>query len=160
MRLFSTPYRLYRLLAFAEWVTWTLLLAGMFVKYVLQAGDWLVSIGGGLHGFTFLAYVVVTVLVAVDQRWSLRDLALGIGSALIPYLTVPFERWAERRELLGSTWRLREEADATRPAASLPEKVVAFALRRPIPAGLVTLVAVAIVFSVLLSLGPPTEWFA
>ena len=155
MRLFSTPYRLYRLLAFAEMVTWTLLLAGMFVKYVLQAGEWLVRIGGGLHGFTFLAYVVVTVLVAVDQKWSLRDLALGIGSALIPYLTVPFERWAERRGLLGATWRLRTE-----PGTSLPQKVVALALRRPIPAAVVALVVVAVVFSVLLSLGPPTEWFS
>src|SRR5690625_7003196 len=56
MRLISTPSRLYRALALAEWVTWTLLLAGMFVKYVLEAGEWLVRIGGGLHGFTFLSY--------------------------------------------------------------------------------------------------------
>ena len=51
-------------------------------------------IGGGLHGFTFIAYIAVTVLVAVDQQWKLKDLLLGIGSAVIPYLTVPFERSA------------------------------------------------------------------
>src|SRR5699024_9445982 len=142
MRLISTPSRLYRALALAEWVTWTLLLAGMFVKYVLEAGEWLVRIGGGLHGFTFLSYAVVTELVAVrgavDQRWSLRDLRLGLGSAIIPYLTVPFERSALRRGLLGASWRLREEAGRT-----APERIVGLALRRPLLAGVITLIAVA-----------------
>lgn len=155
MPLISTPSRLYRALALAEMVTWTLLLAGMFVKYVLQAGEVLVRIGGGLHGFTFLAYVVVTVLVAVDQRWSPVQLLLGLGSAIIPYLTVPFERWALRRGLLGHQWRLRTESGST-----VPQKVVAAALRRPLPAAVLALVVVAVVFSVLLSLGPPTQWFS
>lgn len=155
MRFFSTPTRLYRVLALAEMVTWTLLLAGMFVKYVLDAGELLVRTGGSLHGFTFLSYVVVTVLVAVDQRWKLRDLALGLGSAIIPYLTVPFERSALRRGLLGTSWRLRGDEGRT-----APERIVAAALRKPLLAGLIAVVVVAIVFSVLLSLGPPTEWFA
>src|SRR5699024_4744271 len=155
MRLLSTPSRLYRVLALAEVVTWTLLLGGMFVKYVLSSTELLVRIGGGLHGFKFLCYVVVTVLVAVDHRWKLTDLLLGIASAIIPYLTVPFERSAERRGLLGESWRLREEQGRT-----VSEKVVGLALRRPFPAALITIVAVAVVFSILLSLGPPTEWFA
>jgi integral membrane protein len=155
MRLFSTPSRLYRVLAFAEMVTWTLLLAGMFLKYVVQATEVLVRIGGGLHGFTFLAYAVVTVLVAVDQKWRPKDLLLGLGSAIIPYLTVPFERSAMRRGLLSDTWRLREEQGRT-----APQRVVSLALRHPLPAVVIAVVGVAIVFSVLLSLGPPTEWFA
>lgn len=155
MRLFSTPSRLYRVLAFAEMVTWTLLLLGMLLKYGLQSTEVMVRIGGSLHGFVFLSYVVVTVLVAVDQRWGAARLALGLGSALIPYLTVPFERWAHRTGLLGNSWRLR----ADEPAGA-PERVVALALRRPVLAALVAVVVVAVVFSVLLSLGPPTEWFA
>ena len=109
MRLLSTPSRLYRVLAFAEMVTWTLLIVGMLLKYVLDVTDVLVRIGGGLHGFTFLCYLVVTVLVAIDQRWRLRDVVLGIGSAVIPFMTVPFERSAMRRGLLGDSWRLRAE---------------------------------------------------
>ena len=155
MRLFSTPSRLYRVLAFAEMITWTLLLAGMFVKYVLESTELLVRIGGGLHGFTFLSYGVVTVLVAIDQKWRLKDLLLGIGSAIVPYLTVPFERSAMRRGLLSDAWRLREERGRT-----APERLVSLALRHPVPAVLIAVVGVAIVFSVLLSLGPPTEWFA
>src|SRR5699024_1890214 len=67
MRLIRTPSRLYRLLALAEMVTWTLLLLGMLLKYALQVTEVGVRIGGSLHGFVFLSYVVVTVLVAVDQ---------------------------------------------------------------------------------------------
>jgi integral membrane protein len=155
MPLLRTPSRLYRLLALAEMVTWTLLLLGMLLKYVLQVTELGVRIGGGLHGFVFLSYVVVTVLVAVDQRWSVGRLAMGVGSALIPYLTVPFEQWAHRRGLLGDSWRLREDAPR-----SLPERVAALALRRPVLAAVIAVVVVAVVFSVLLSLGPPTEWFA
>ncbi|MDN5599899.1 MAG: DUF3817 domain-containing protein [Brachybacterium sp.] len=155
MHLISTPSRLYRVLALAEVVTWTLLLGGMFVKYVLDSTELLVRIGGGLHGFTFISYVVVTVLVAVDQHWKIKDLLLGVGSAIIPYLTVPFERSAERRGLLGTTWRLREEKGRT-----APENLVSVALRHPLPAALIAILGVAVVFSILLSLGPPTEWFA
>lgn len=155
MSLFSTPNRLYRVLALAEVVTWTLLIAGMVLKYVLQATDALVRVGGGLHGFTFLSYCVTTVLVAVDQRWKLSQLAMGLGSAIVPYLTVPFERWALKKGLLGHEWRLRSEAPA-----GFFEKVAADALRHPIAAGLVAIVVVAVVFSVLLMLGPPTEWFS
>ena len=155
MPLLRTPSRLYRVLALAEMVTWTLLLLGMLLKYVLQVTELGVRIGGALHGFVFLSYVVVTVLVAVDQRWSIGRLALGVGSALIPYLTVPFEQWAHRRGLLGDSWRLREG-----PPHTLPERVAALALRRPVLAAVVAVVVVAVVFSVLLSLGPPTEWFS
>ncbi|OYN92386.1 DUF3817 domain-containing protein [Parenemella sanctibonifatiensis] len=155
MSLFSTPNRLYRVLALAEVVTWTLLMAGMVLKYVLQATDALVRIGGGLHGFTFLSYCVTTVLVAVDQRWKLSHLAMGLGSAIVPYLTVPFERWALKKGLLGHEWRLRSDEPA-----GFFERVAAYALRHPIAAGLVAIVVVAVVFSVLLMLGPPTEWFS
>src|SRR5699024_12409710 len=83
MRLLSTPSRLYRVLALAEVVTWPLLLGGMFVKYVLSSTVLLVRIGGGLHGFTMLCYVVVAVLGAGDGRWKLTDLVLGIAWASI-----------------------------------------------------------------------------
>ena len=150
----TRPARLYGALALAEMITWALLLGGMFVKYVLDGGDVLVRIGGGIHGFVFLSYVVVTVLVAVDQRWKLSSLALGLGSAIIPFLTLPFERAAVRRGMLGATWRLRSEKPAT-----AVERVAALALKHPVLAGIAAVVGVAVVFSVLLSLGPPTEWF-
>ncbi len=74
-----SPRQLFRALAVAEAVTWTLLLLGMVGKYVLGATDLGVRIGGGVHGFVFLAYCTTTVLVAVDARWTLRRLLAGLG---------------------------------------------------------------------------------
>ena len=152
----SRPRRLFRLLAAAEMVTWTLLLAGMVGKYLLEAGDLPVRVGGSLHGFVFLSYALVTVVVGVDQRWRGQDLVLGLASAVVPYATVPFERSAERRGLLGDRWRLRTAGSS--PDGPV-ERLVGAALRRPVAAVLLGVVAVAVIFSVLLALGPPTEWF-
>lgn len=152
--LLSHPARLYGVLALAEAVTWTLLLLGMLGKYVLDLGELGVRIGGGLHGFVFLAYCLVTLLVAVDQRWSPGLLVLGWVSAVVPYATIPFERYADRRGLLADRWRLRTDA----PAGPV-ERIAATALRHPLSAVLVGLVAVALVFTGLLAAGPPTQWF-
>lgn len=151
----SRPDRLFRALAMAEVVTWTLLLLGMLGKYVLGLGEWGVRIGGGVHGFVFLAYCLVTLLVATDRSWGLGKLVSGWVSAVVPYATIPFERYVERNGLLESTWRLRSEA----PSGGI-EKAVSWALRHPLPALLTGVVGVALVFSGLLALGPPTEWFA
>ena len=149
------PARLFTTLARAEMVTWTLLLLGMAAKYVAGLGELGVRVGGSLHGFVFLSYVLVTVLVAVDQRWRARDVAAGLGSAVIPYLTVPFERSALRCGLLGDSWRL-----ATHDGQGLAVRIVSLVVRRPVPAALVLVVVIALVFTGLLAVGPPTQWFA
>lgn len=151
----SRPDRLFRALALAEVITWTLLLLGMLGKYVLDLGEWGVRVGGGLHGFVFIAFCLVTLVVAVDRDWGAQRLLAGWASAVIPYATVPFERYAERHDLLAPTWRLRSES----PRGGL-EQVTAWLVRHPIPAVGGGVVAVAAVFSGLLALGPPTEWFA
>lgn len=148
-----SPRRLYALLALAETVTWTLLLVGMAAKYVTRTTDLGVTLAGPVHGFVFLAYCAATVVIAVDQRWSPGRLALGLLSAVPPYLTIPFERWADRQGLLGGTWRLRGAR-----AATLWERPVAVAVRAPARAAVAVLVLVSLVFAVLLGLGPPTQW--
>ena len=147
-----TPRAFYRTAAIAEAVTWTLLLIGMFLKYVTQTTDLLVSIGGGLHGLVFLFFCVATVLVAIDQRWSLSRTAFGLAAAIPPLATIPFEQWAIRKNLIGQRWRLRAESPAT-----IPERVVSFAVSRPALAAGVVAVGVTAVFSVLLALGPPVQ---
>lgn len=150
----SRPARLYEVLALAEMVTWTLLLLGMFGKYVLDLGELGVRIGGSVHGFVFLSYCLVTVLVAVDQRWRPGQALLGLASAIVPYATWPFERYARRRGLLGHSWRLRHDEPV-----SAHERVAGAAIRRPLPATLVALVGVCLVFATLLALGNPKDWF-
>ena len=65
-----TPRSLFRTLAVAEAITWTLLLIGMFLKYVTETTELGVRIFGMVHGVVFIAYCLVTVIVAIDQRWS------------------------------------------------------------------------------------------
>ena len=149
------PARLFRALALAEAVTWTLLLIGMFLKYVSETTEIGVRIGGGVHGFVFLSYCVATVLVGVDHRWSLGRVLAGLACAVVPFATVPFERAVLRDGRLEGPWRLLETAPT-----SWSERVVALALRRPISSGLLVAAALAAVFGGLLLLGPPTQWAA
>ena len=148
------PARLYGALALAEMVTWTLLLLGMAGKYLLGLGQMGVRVGGGIHGFVFLSYCLVTMLVAVDQRWRVSQLLTGLGSAVVPYATVPFERHALRSGLLDGHWRLRTDVPS-----GVAERVAATAVRRPVASAIVGVVAVAAVFALLLMAGPPTQWF-
>ncbi len=151
-----TPRILYLRLAFAEVITWTLLLLGMAGKYLLGL-EWATTVGGSIHGFVFLCYGAATVAVWIDKRWSAGTGLLGLASAVVPYCTVPFERSVARRGLLDGPWRLAPGGDAPR---TVPERLLAFALRSPVIALLVTLVLVAVVFTLLLQAGPPTEWFS
>ena len=107
-----SPVRLYRLVARAEAVTWALLLTGMFLKYVTETTELGVQVFGMVHGVVFIAYCLTTVLLWLDQKWSLGRLVLGLVAAVPPFATVPFERYAERSGLLGTDWRLRAEAPA------------------------------------------------
>ena len=73
-----TPQALFRRVAVAEAITWALLLVGMFLKYVTETTDVMVSIGGMVHGVVFIAFCVTTVVVAVDQRWTSGRTLLGL----------------------------------------------------------------------------------
>lgn len=145
------PGRLLRVLADAEAVTWALLLTGMVLKYVTDTTDLGVSIAGPIHGFVFLAYCVVTVVVGIDQKWGGRTVLLGLLSAIPPFVTIPFEKSVRRNDLAGRQWRLRSPEAAT----TAPERGLALVLRRPGASALVALVLVGAVFAGLLALGPP-----
>ena len=103
-----TPKRLYRLLAFAEVVTWTILITAMILKYAAGI-EWAVLVGGSIHGFVFLAYAFQSVLVGVNQRWNVGRIAFAVLTAIVPYATVPFDLWLVRKGHLEG-----EETPATR----------------------------------------------
>ena len=145
-----SPLRLLRRVATAEAITWALLLAGMFVKYVTQTTDLGVRVAGPIHGTVFVAYCVSAVVVAVDQRWSPGRLLLGLVSSIPPFMTVWFDRYAEARGALDTTWRLR----STDPAGPV-ERPVALLVRRPALGLLVGVAAVAALTALALVVGPP-----
>ncbi|MDO9457226.1 DUF3817 domain-containing protein [Nocardioides sp.] len=146
-----TPQALFRRVAVAEAVTWALLLAGMFLKYVTDTTELGVRVGGMVHGVVFVAYCVTTVVVAVDQRWTLRRTALGLLASIPPFFTVLFDLLAERSGAFGP-WRLT--VDAPTRAVDRP---VAWMLRNPVLGLVVGLAAVAVLTGLALLVGPPAS---
>ncbi|WP_244857777.1 DUF3817 domain-containing protein [Agromyces archimandritae] len=147
-----SPKRLFRSLAFAEAVTWTILIAAMILKY--GAGwDAAVLVGGSIHGLVFLAYAGISILVGVNQRWNVGAIAFAVLTAIVPYATVPFELWLIRRGRLDGDWRRGPgEAPGDRGWAN---RVMYWMLARPLVFGAVFVVAVVAIFAALLVIGPP-----
>ncbi|WP_121254575.1 DUF3817 domain-containing protein [Nocardioides ferulae] len=144
------PLHLFRRVAVAEAVTWALLLTGMVLKYGTETTELGVRVFGMVHGVVFIGYVLTTLLVALDQRWSVARTLLGLAAAVPPFATVLFDRYAERQGALGRSWRLRAEA----PSGAL-ERIAAWLVRHPLHGAAVGAVAVAALTGVALVAGPP-----
>ena len=132
-----SPRSLFRVTAAAEMVTWAGLLTAMALKYT-GVTDAVMPIAGGIHGFVFLCYFVVTVAVWIDGRWPAARGLLGLGSAVVPFMTVPFERAQLRRGEPAPHWRVLEGEPGERTGA---QRVLAAVLGRPLVSALVALIA-------------------
>jgi integral membrane protein len=149
---FRTPLALFRTLAIAEAISWTMLIAGLIVRAVADLPV-AVTIGGGVHGFVFLAYGATAVIVAKNQRWAPGISVLAIASAVIPYATIPTEIWLHRTERLAGAWRRRATAD---PRDALwHDRLLRMLLNHPWISGAAVLVVVVLAYVVLLLVGPP-----
>ena len=151
----ATPSRFYRIVSIAEAVTWTLLITGMILKYGFHL-DIAVLIAGSVHGLVFVTYGATAILVGVNQRWSVKLIVGAVFTAIVPYATIPFDRWLEKRELLEGDWRT-EATDDPRDHTWV-SRLLRWMLNRP--AVLITLLVVAVlaVVTILLILGPPGGW--
>lgn len=150
--MFRTPDRLYRVLAIAEAITWTLLI-GAIIARALGAPGIVVTIGGGIHGFVFLAYGATALLVAVNQRWHVGVAILAVASAVVPYATIPMEIWLHRIGRLAGVWRL-EATDDPRDRRWY-DRLMRWFLRRPVVLVLLLAVAIVALYVILLIAGPP-----
>ncbi|WP_209559489.1 DUF3817 domain-containing protein [Frigoribacterium sp. PvP032] len=148
-----SPRALFRSFAVAEVVTWALLIGGMLLKYVAKVGDWPVNVAGPIHGFVFLAYLVAGVVVAVNQRWSPGVTVLALASAVVPFASLPVERWIDRRGGLDGDWR-REATGDPRDRRPL-DRLLRWVLGHLALAVVLLLAAVVVVFVLLLIVGPP-----
>jgi len=151
-----TPRLFYRVVSIAEAVTWTLLIAGMLLKYVVQAGNLGVLIGGSLHGLVFIAYCLTAGLVGVNQRWPMKRIAFAAVTAIVPYATIPFDRSLERRGMLEGGWR-RTATDDPYDRTWL-SRLLLWMLNHPALLVTVFVVAVLAIMAVLLVIGPPGGW--
>lgn len=150
--MFRTPARLFRVLAIAEAVTWTILIAAIIARAVGAPGV-VVTVGGGIHGFVFLAYAATAVLVALNQRWHLGVGILAVASAIVPYATIPTEIWLHRTRRLDGAWRL-DATDDPRDRRWY-DRLMRWFLRRPVVLVLLLAVGIVALYVILLLVGPP-----
>ncbi|WP_109210797.1 MULTISPECIES: DUF3817 domain-containing protein [Microbacterium] len=150
--MFRNPHTLFRALAIAEVISWTLLIGGLVLR---ASTGWAlgVTIGGGIHGFVFLSYGATAILVALNNRWRVGPTAVALVSAVIPYATIPAELWLQRSGRLAGAWRL-EQTDDPRDA-SWYDRLMRLFLRRPWVLGALIALAVVVLYVALLLIGPP-----
>ncbi|WP_100415510.1 DUF3817 domain-containing protein [Mumia flava] len=92
----------FRVVAFAEALSWAGLLIGMYFKWIAETTEVGVKIFGPIHGGIFIAFVLSCFVAWRVFRWSLTTLALALLSSIPPFFTVVFEVLADRRGLLGT----------------------------------------------------------
>ena len=118
-----------------------------------EFGDLAVRIGGFAHGFVFIAYGMTAVLVGVNQRWSLGLIAAAVGTAVIPYATIPFDRSLERRGRLDGVWRRTATSDPR--DTTWVNVLLRVMLNRPILLGALFVVGLVSIMATRLVVGPP-----
>lgn len=101
----------FKIIAFAEAVSWVGLLVGMYFKYLgtprTEIG---VKVFGMVHGLVFVAFVITAVLVGIAVKWAASSWLLALLGSIVPLGSVIFLIWAERTGRLGD-----DSAVATAP---------------------------------------------
>lgn len=114
-----TPAGWFRVIAFAEAVSWVGLLLGMYFKYLgsprTEVG---VKVFGPVHGGVFVAFVVAALVVGLAFRWSLGTWLLALLASIVPLGSVMFLIWADRTGRMGSEAVV---AGLGRPGPPVPE---------------------------------------
>lgn len=149
--MFRTPLNLFRALAVAEAISWTLLIIGLILRATADLAI-ATAIAGSIHGFVFLSYGATAILVSLNSRWPVAPTVLAVVSAVIPYATIPVERWLHRRGLLDGVWRTEESPSDDR---RWYDGLLRWFLLRPWALILLILAAVIVLFTVLVIIGPP-----
>lgn len=149
--MFRTPASLFRVLAIAEAISWTLLIIGLILRATADLAI-ATTIGGTIHGFVFLSYGATAVLVALNNRWRPWPTTVAIVSAIVPYATIPAELWLSRSGRLAGQWRTGEPDPADR---LWYDGLLRWFLLRPWVLAVLIFLAVVALFTVLLIIGPP-----
>ncbi|BBY76113.1 membrane protein [Mycolicibacterium parafortuitum] len=93
----------FRLIAFAEAVSWVGLLLGMYFKYLGSPQTEIgVKIFGPLHGAVFVAFVAAALAVGYTVRWGALTWLLALLASIVPLGSVMFLIWADRTGRMGS----------------------------------------------------------
>lgn len=87
--------KLFRLTAILEGISYLLLFGvGMPLKYMADMPTPNIYIGYA-HGFLFMAYAILAVVVCVEKKWSLSRFTILFIASLVPFGTF----WADKKYL-------------------------------------------------------------
>jgi len=151
-----TPRSSYAVWAVAEMVTWAGLISAMVARYGFGYEGSLFFVAGLAHGIVFLGYCAAAVIVGMNQRWSIGTGVVAIVSAIIPFATLPFDRWLHKKSLLEGDWR-RHASDDPRDARAV-DTLFRWFVRHPVTMAVSVFVLLGGLLTALLLAGPPTEW--
>ncbi|MGP4058196.1 DUF3817 domain-containing protein [Mycobacterium sp. 4D054] len=109
----------FRLIAFAEAVSWVGLLLGMYFKYLGSPQTEIgVKVFGPVHGGVFVAFGVAALVVGILNKWGVGTWLLALLGSIVPLGSVIFLIWADRSGRMGS----QPVSDGLpRPGAPVPE---------------------------------------
>jgi integral membrane protein len=152
----GTPKAIFGTFALVEMFTWALLISAIVARETIGIAPNVFFIAGATHGFAFIGYSATAVLVAVNQRWPITRGAIAVLLAIVPFATVPFEKYLEKRQLLEGDWRTEKSSNPLDKTKF--DQLFRWFINHPVILVLTLVVAVIGLFSFLLWLGPPTEW--
>ncbi len=151
-----TPKKLFNIFAKAEAVTWTLLITALILR-ATGFDPVAVAIAGSIHGAVFLGYAVTAALTGVNQRWGFGKTTLAVALAIVPYATIPFEMRAAKKGSLEGSWRTAVSEDPR--DKGFIDRLFRWFIARPVILVVVIVVGLTALFSLLVTMGPPNEWF-
>lgn len=100
MPLRNAIIRAFRILAVAEAFSWAALLIGMYFKWIAGTTEIGVQVAGPIHGALFMGYGIAALALWRLQRWPFTVALFAGISAVFPFATILFERWAGKRGYL------------------------------------------------------------
>jgi integral membrane protein len=111
--------KVFRILAVAEAFSWAALLVGMYFKWIAGTTELGVEIAGPIHGALFVGYGIAALVLWRLQRWPFRVAFFAGLSAVFPFATVAFERWALKRGFLTPAANPQAEEAGTKETAGV-----------------------------------------
>lgn len=152
----GTPKAIFGTFALIEMITWAVLISAIIARETIGIAQNVFFIAGATHGFAFIGYSATAVLVSVNQRWPMLRGALAVVLAIVPFATVPFEKYLEKRQLLDGEWRTEKSNNPLDKTKF--DQLFRWFINHPAILVLTLVVAVISLFTFLLWIGPPSEW--
>ncbi len=152
----GTPRAIFGTFALIEMITWAVLISAIIARETIGIAQNVFFIAGATHGFAFIGYSATAVLVSVNQRWPLHRGALAVVLAIVPFATVPFEKYLEKRQLLDGEWRTEKSSNPSDKTKF--DQLFRWFINHPAILILTLVVSVITLFTFLLWLGPPSSW--